>query len=187
LKGVDVAASLHVCMVNRSIVLGTILLGVGVAVCALQRDPASSKPRSAVSAAVNQVAEEDEPALPEPQTSESPQPTEPIQPDQSQTESALMAKLRDIGESDPELSIKLAKVGDERFPNSPDAAERSWRVTKSLVNLKRFHAARDYVKVMVEKYRGTSWASDVERHLLVNPLDYPSREELQRRAARRSP
>jgi hypothetical protein len=32
---------------------------------------------------------------------------------------------------------------------------------------------------MVARFRGTSWAEDVERHLLVHPLDQPSREEEQ--------
>lgn len=98
-------------------------------------------------------------------------------------EAALMAKIREIGESNPELSIQLAREGNTRYPNSPEAAERAWRIAKSLVNLKRFHEARDEAKIMVEKYRGTEWANDVARHLLVHPLDYPSREDLQRMAA----
>lgn len=93
-----------------------------------------------------------------------------------------MAKLRDLADADPRRSLRLAREGNLRFPGSPDAPERSWRIVKSLVNLQRFHAARDEAQAMVEQYPRTRWTLEVQRHLLVNPLDYPSREEQERAA-----
>jgi hypothetical protein len=149
-----------------------------------QRDPWPSKPSHWARASADPAVEDDQPTVSEPN---SPQPAASVAATAQTTppaltEAALMEQLRALGDTEPKRSLELAKQGDERFPNSPDSAERGWRIAKSLDNLKRHREARDYAKVMVEKYRGTSWALDVERHLLVHPLDYPSREELQRRA-----
>jgi hypothetical protein len=88
-------------------------------------------------------------------------------------EHSLMSTLRELGDSAPQKSLQLARDGNVRFPNSPDAAEREWYVCKSLVNLEDFYGAREEARSMVAKYPDTPWASDVERHLLVNPLDLP--------------
>jgi hypothetical protein len=93
------------------------------------------------------------------------------------SESELMFELRRLGEENSELAIALARDGNQRFPSSPDAPERARRIAKSLVNLGRFHEARDEAKRMLELYPGSPWTLEVERHLLVNPLDYPPREE----------
>jgi hypothetical protein len=45
--------------------------------------------------------------------------------------------------------------------------------------LRQFHAARDEAEAMVALHPRTPWTMDVQRHVLVNPLDYPSREEQQ--------
>jgi hypothetical protein len=88
-------------------------------------------------------------------------------------ENVLMNTLRELGDSAPQRSLEMAREGNLRFPNSPDAAERAWYVCKSLVNLENFYDAREEAKAMVAKYPGTPWASDIQRHLLVNPLDLP--------------
>jgi hypothetical protein len=88
-------------------------------------------------------------------------------------EAAIMSTLRELGDSVPDRSLKLAREGNERFPNSPDAAERGWYICKSLVNLEDFYDAREEARALVAKYPGTEWATDVQRHLLVNPLDLP--------------
>jgi hypothetical protein len=90
-----------------------------------------------------------------------------------------MDALRQLVETDPQKAIELARVANRRFPNSPEAAERSWIVVKGLANLKRFHDARDEAKVMVQKYPGNKFALDAERHATVYPLDQPSREQMQ--------
>lgn len=85
-------------------------------------------------------------------------------------EISLMQNLDRLGESDPAVSLRLARDGNARFPRSADAAQRAWIVVKALVNMKRFEEAKNEASVMVDKYRGTTWAADVARHLLVNPL-----------------
>jgi hypothetical protein len=50
---------------------------------------------------------------------------------------------------------------------------------RSLVELKRFHEARDAAKAMVERFPSDPLTLEVRRHLLVYPLDHPSREELE--------
>ncbi len=88
-------------------------------------------------------------------------------------EPTLMSTLRTLGDSEPERSLQLARDAEQRFPDSPDAAEQEWYVCKSLVNLERFYDAREEARLMVAAYPGTPWATDVQRHLLVNPLDLP--------------
>lgn len=84
-------------------------------------------------------------------------------------EAALMAKLHALGEMNPALTIRLARAGNQRNPDSADAPERAWMLVKAMVNQGRFDDARAEAAVMVEKYRGTSWASDIERHMQVHP------------------
>jgi len=97
------------------------------------------------------------------------------------SEPALMATLREMGGTAPLRSIELAREGQRRFPNSADAPERAFIVVQSLVNLRRFHEARDEARDMVRKYPDNQFALDAQRHLLVYPLDQPSREEMQQR------
>jgi hypothetical protein len=85
-----------------------------------------------------------------------------------------MAKLRDLGASDPSLTLQLARKGERQFSDSADAAERSWMIVKALMELGRADEARAEARAMVEKYRGTSWAADVYRHMLLNPSPDPS-------------
>ena len=85
------------------------------------------------------------------------------------TEIALLAKLHDLAASDPALSLRLAKEALARFPDSPDAPEFEWTVVRSLSSLQRFDEARKEAVFMIKKYPGTSWSSDVQRHVLSNP------------------
>lgn len=84
-------------------------------------------------------------------------------------EATLMARLRSLGETAPLLSLQLARDGNARAPQSLDAPERAWFIVKSLVNLQRFEDARAEARTMVDAYRDTPFALDVERHLLVHP------------------
>jgi len=80
-----------------------------------------------------------------------------------------MAKIRELGSGDLELSLRLAREGNERYPNSPEAAERTWFICKSLTGLGRPEEAHSEALKMVQKYPGTSWTSDIQRHVLSNP------------------
>ncbi len=85
-------------------------------------------------------------------------------------EAALMARLHELGETNPPLSLQLAREGNARFPSSPDAPERAWIVVKSLVNMAQFKEAQAEARIMVAKYPNDPRALDVQRHLLTNPL-----------------
>jgi hypothetical protein len=101
--------------------------------------------------------------------------TRPEQPRKPQAktvhtdEALLMAKLRDLASLDLELSLKLAREGNDLYPDSPEAAERAWFVCKSLTGLGRTDEARAEALKMVEKYPGTSFTNDVQRHVLFAP------------------
>jgi len=84
-------------------------------------------------------------------------------------EASLMAKIRELGSSDLELSLKLAREGNDRYPNSADAVERTWFICKSLTGLGQVEEAHSEALKMIEKYPGASWTSDVQRHVLSNP------------------
>lgn len=86
-------------------------------------------------------------------------------------EAQLMAQLRALAGTNSPLTLQLAREGNIRFPDSPDAPERAWMVVKSLANLERFKDAHDEAAIMVKRYPGTSWSLDVQRHLLSNPLE----------------
>lgn len=94
--------------------------------------------------------------------------------DQSATEPSLMSKLRGLGETNPLLTLQLARQGNSRFPESADAPERGWMICKSLVNMQRFEEAKTEARIMVDKYPDTPWTVDVQKHLLVNPLTDPT-------------
>jgi TolA-binding protein len=82
-----------------------------------------------------------------------------------------METLRALAGKDPGRIIQLAREWNKRLPDSPDAPERAWMIVKSLVDEGRFIEARDEAQTMVNRYPGTSWALDVQRHLLSNPLE----------------
>jgi hypothetical protein len=85
-------------------------------------------------------------------------------------EAALMVRLHEIAETDPPLSLRLAREGNARFPHTPDAAERAFIVVKSLVDMTRFKEAQDEARKMLKDYPNDPHTLDVERHLLSNPL-----------------
>jgi hypothetical protein len=93
----------------------------------------------------------------------------PPRPPAFPDEPSLMARLHQLKETDPPLSLRLAREGNTRFPDSPEAPERTWIVVKSLVDLHRFDEARAEARSMVAKYPNDSYAADVQRHLLSNP------------------
>jgi hypothetical protein len=65
-------------------------------------------------------------------------------------EAALMVRLRQLEETDPPLSLRLAREGNARFPNSPDAPERAFIVVKSLVDMARFKEAQGEARKMLK-------------------------------------
>ena len=89
-------------------------------------------------------------------------------------EASLMAKIRELGTSDLELSLELAREGNDRFPSSSDAIERTWVICKSLTGLGRSQEARSVALEMVRKYPDANWTRDVQRHVLFAPAPQPA-------------
>lgn len=94
-------------------------------------------------------------------------------------ERGLMTELRALRLNDPARALQLATQANVEHPGSPDAAERAWIAVRSLEDLRRFHEAQDVARDMLLRYPRALWTEDVERHVLLHPLDLPSREEQQ--------
>ena len=85
-------------------------------------------------------------------------------------ESELMEKLRKAQDTDEYLlSYDLAREGLRRFPDSPDAPEMAAMVVKSIARQGKPSEARAEAEEMVNKYPGTKWAREVERHTGAHP------------------
>lgn len=87
------------------------------------------------------------------------------------SEASLMVRLHQLAETNPPLSLELARQGNARFPRSPDAPERAFIVVKSLVDIGRFKDAQKEARRMLKDYPNDPKTLDVERHLLSNPLE----------------
>lgn len=163
-------------------VAGIALLGTIVGVVALRREQPSPAQASMFESDAIEPTESDEPlphadSKPDTQLLSSPLDPlpKPIPSANPRDEVVLMGKLRDLGPiSNPELSLKLAREGDEKFSGSPDAAERGWFIVRALMEMRRTDDAIAESRIMVDKYRGTSFAIDVERHMLTHPRTHPS-------------
>jgi hypothetical protein len=86
------------------------------------------------------------------------------------TEPELMEKLRKAQDTDDYvLSYDLAREGLRRWPESSDAPEMAAMVVKSLARQGKVSEARAEAEEMVNKYAGTHWAREVERHTGAHP------------------
>jgi hypothetical protein len=166
-------------LARRVAILGGIaVLGAIFGVVALSertQKPASLLPPASLppNESVRPVHHPDDIVPPPVRLARTEQPSKPHGKSAYKDEASLMAKLRDLGTSDLELSLRLAREGNGRYPDSPDAAERAWFVCKSLTGLGRSEEAHAEALKMVEKYPGTSFANDVQRHVLFAPQFEP--------------
>ena len=78
-------------------------------------------------------------------------------------ESALMERLRGVKESDPELAVQIAREGNRRFDDSPDAPERVSILIHALARQGRASEARGEAEDMVNHYPDSSWVREIER------------------------
>jgi hypothetical protein len=90
------------------------------------------------------------------------------------TEDEIMAQLRELGATNPALTLKLAREGNQRFKHSPDAPERASDIVRALLNLERREEARAEALKMEEEYPDSDWTRDVHRHMFVNPPTHPT-------------
>lgn len=73
-----------------------------------------------------------------------------------------MAELRLADSRDPELALALARDGNARFGESPDAAERAALAVKALARTGHLSQARGEAEIMVNRYPDTPWAREIE-------------------------
>jgi hypothetical protein len=89
------------------------------------------------------------------------------------TDADLMTQLRALEGASPLVALRLAREGNARFPDSPDAPERTWHIVKSLTDLGQFAEAREEAQRMLDTYPPSNWTSDIKRHVLSHPPNPP--------------
>jgi hypothetical protein len=151
---------------SRNVVLGTlaaaILAVVGVSVFWSTSDPAK---RPAKAVPVQEQAAQEAP-LPKPPPSvvhvPSPAPTPSSTPPTVDDDASLLARLRAVQETDPEFAIALAREGNLRFPDSPDAPERTSILIHALSAVGRWPEGRGVAEDMVNRYPDSNWVREIE-------------------------
>lgn len=88
-------------------------------------------------------------------------------------EDALIARIDELGPSDLPLTVRLAREGLSRFPDSPRAPEFAMNLTKALLHMGQIEEAREEAREMLRKYPNSPFTGEVERHLLTNPPNPP--------------
>jgi hypothetical protein len=78
-------------------------------------------------------------------------------------EARLMARLRAASGTDPALAVQLAREGSRRFPDSPDAPERTSILIHALAGLGRSMEARGEAEEMVNHAPDSEWVREIER------------------------
>jgi hypothetical protein len=77
-------------------------------------------------------------------------------------EAVLMARLRSVAGSDFPLTVELARAGNRRFPDSPDAPERASILIHALAAQGMAKEARGEAEYAVNHYPDSSWVRDIE-------------------------
>ena len=154
------------------VVIAAVALG---AVAFLRAKPApvvAPADERAPTAPVPTVAAEPPPAPPPvaphpPGPDRSPSTTAPPPPAGSEAaaplnEAVLMARLRSVAGSNFPLAVELARAGNRRFPDSPDAPERASILIHALAAQGMAKEARGEAEYAVNHYPDSSWVSDIE-------------------------
>jgi hypothetical protein len=81
----------------------------------------------------------------------------------------LMERLRSIKDGDPAAAVELARAGNRRFPESPDAPERTSILIHALVATDRASEARGQAEDMVNRYAPSSFTREVEQFTGAHP------------------
>jgi hypothetical protein len=77
-------------------------------------------------------------------------------------EAVLMAKLREVAKSDSAQAIELARAGNKKFPDSPDAPERSSILIHALITQNQLSEGRAEAEYMVNHYPDSHWVREIE-------------------------
>lgn len=73
-----------------------------------------------------------------------------------------MTNLREIAPRDPKAAIALARQGNDRFADSPDAPERSSILIHALAREGRALEARGEAEAVVNRYPDSPWVREIE-------------------------
>jgi len=74
-----------------------------------------------------------------------------------------MARLRVAAGSDPALAVQLARDGNRRFTDSPEAPERTSILIHALAGQDLSMEARGEAEEMVNHYPDSEWVREIER------------------------
>jgi hypothetical protein len=77
-------------------------------------------------------------------------------------EGVLMAHLREVARTDSAQTIEIARAGNRRFPDSPDAPERYSILIHALITQDKLSEGRAEAEYMVNHYPDSSWVRDIE-------------------------
>jgi hypothetical protein len=77
-------------------------------------------------------------------------------------EAVLMARLRELAATDSAQAIELARAGNKKFPDSPDAPERESILIHALVTQNQLSDARAEAEYMVNHYPDSTWVRQIE-------------------------
>jgi hypothetical protein len=141
-----------------------VVAGVGLGAAAFLR----AKPAPPPTASVAPVAVEPPPAPPAPAPhppgpGQSPSTTGGSEVAAPLNEAVLMARLRSVAGSNFALAVELARAGNRRFPDSPNAPERASILIHALVAEGLPRDARAEAEYAVNHYPDSSWVQDIER------------------------
>lgn len=77
-------------------------------------------------------------------------------------EAVLMERLREVAKKDSAQAIELARAGNKRFPDSPDAPERASILIHALITQNQLSEGRAEAEYMVNHYADSHWVRDIE-------------------------
>jgi hypothetical protein len=142
---------------------------IGVAVATLWGPQLLQRP-AARAGAMHPTREAEDPSSPETADSAAPRPgsssgavAPPLAAADRFDEASLMASLRSIKDSDLSRAVELAREGNRRFPDSPDAPERASVLIHSLSGLGRASEARGEAEMMVNDFDDSAWVREIEQ------------------------
>ena len=97
-------------------------------------------------------------------------------------EAVLMAHLREVARSDSAQAIEIARAGNKKFPDSPDAPERTSILIHALITQDKLSEGRAEAEYMVNHYPDSKLVRDIEgftgahRHRNIRVNDAGQRE-----------
>jgi hypothetical protein len=77
-------------------------------------------------------------------------------------EGVLMAHLREVARTDSAQTIEIARAGNKRFPDSPDAPERYSILIHALITQNQLSEGRAEAEYMVNHFPDSQWVRDIE-------------------------